>query len=187
MIHFFIRRNLEMEQKRSLFYYSIKALFVLIYISLITALIYLFFMSIPEDLIIHSKTKYSGIPKSMTKYENLNIETIKFWNEIVNYFIGFLIWISLINQIIGLICLITGNNCISIASILLNGIGILLNFLFGQILIAVIGLVSILLTFLFMYISYSSISRVKFFYWTTLSSESKENFEGIYKSSEFEI
>ncbi len=176
-----------MEHKRSLFYYLIKALFVLIYISLITALIYLFFATVPKDLIIHSKTKYSGIPKSMTKFENLNIEIIKFWNKIVNYFTGFLIWISLINQIIGLICLITGNNCISIASILLYGIGILFNFLFGQILIAVIGLVSILITFLFMCISYSSISKEKFFYWTTLSSESKENFDGIYKSSEFVI
>jgi hypothetical protein len=67
-----------MEHKRSLFYYLIKALFVLIYISLITALIYLFFATVPKDLIIHSKTKYSGIPKSMTKFENLNIEIIKF-------------------------------------------------------------------------------------------------------------
>jgi hypothetical protein len=61
-----------MEHKKSPFYYLIKALFVLIYISLITVLIYLFFASMPEDLIIHSKTKYSGIPKSITKYENLN-------------------------------------------------------------------------------------------------------------------
>jgi len=101
----------------------------------------------------------------------------------IYFLIGLIIWLQLLNQLIGLFGLISENRYLLFTYTLVSGILIVINLSIKHIISAVLNMAIVALTLLFIWSTNISISKRELF-WTSLSSNYNIKNKGYYKRSE---